>query len=208
MVPGRGRKIVMLYGPPAVGKLTVGKELAKKCSAALFHNHLTHDIAILLLGDNSSFESRRRFACRLRLSAIALLLESDPRDIITTFCYEGPHDDWYIDGLKALCAEHQATPYFIQLKARNDQLMGRVENADRRAFRKVNSGEQLAAILERCGYRIPICADNHLCMDTSDLLPDEVAGEVMEWLETPQCRDVRSVCGVLAAAPEGTFHNP
>ncbi|ABM34262.1 AAA family ATPase [Paracidovorax citrulli] len=208
MVPGRGRKIVMLYGPPAVGKLTVGKELAKKFSAALFHNHLTHDIAIVLLGDNSSFESRRQFACRLRLNAIALLLESDPRDIITTFCYEGPHDDWYIDGLKALCAEHQATPYFIQLKARNDQLMDRVENADRRAFRKVNSGEQLAAILERCAYGIPIRADNHLCMDTSDLLPDEVAGEITEWLATPQCRDVRSVCGGLAAVPEGIFQNP
>lgn len=35
--------LVILYGPPAVGKLTVGIELAKLTGYKLFHNHLTTD---------------------------------------------------------------------------------------------------------------------------------------------------------------------
>ncbi|QHQ27580.1 AAA family ATPase [Xanthomonas albilineans] len=177
----RRKKLVMLYGPPAVGKLTVGKEVAKRLSATLFHNHLTYDLATALLDANSSFETRRRFACRLRLDAISLLLESDNRDIITTFCYSGPDDDWYVDALKSLCTNYWTTPYFVQLKARYDQLIDRVENADRRAFEKVNSCDQLAAILKDCAYTVPIRTVNHLCIDTSDLLPGEAAVAIVKW---------------------------
>ena len=34
-------KLVVLYGPPAVGKLTVAKEVARLTGIKLFHNHLT-----------------------------------------------------------------------------------------------------------------------------------------------------------------------
>ncbi|CAD7716434.1 hypothetical protein LMG31886_21160 [Xanthomonas hydrangeae] len=171
----------MLYGPPAVGKLTVGKALANRLSACLFHNHLTYDLAIELLGADSGFDARRQFACKLRLHALALLFKSDSRTIITTFCYGGPEDDWYIDALKTLCADHLITPRFVQLIAQRSQLLERVENIDRRAFGKVNSSSQLSAILQECVYTLAIRADHHLCLDTSMLLPDDAALAIVTW---------------------------
>nr|WP_022974005.1 AAA family ATPase [Xanthomonas maliensis] len=171
----------MLYGPPAVGKLTVGKALARQTSACLFHNHLTYDLATELLGADSGFDARRRFACKLRLHALALLFERAPRTIITTFCYGGPEDDWYIDALKALCAEHRVTPHFVQLTAPRRQLLERVENSDRRAFGKVDNCSQLSAILQQCPYTVPIRADHHLCLDTATLLPEDAARAIMAW---------------------------
>ncbi len=35
---------VLLYGPPAVGKLTVANELAKLTDFKVFHNHLSIDL--------------------------------------------------------------------------------------------------------------------------------------------------------------------
>ncbi|HIJ11483.1 TPA: hypothetical protein HA278_05490, partial [Candidatus Woesearchaeota archaeon] len=35
---------VLIYGPMAVGKLTVAKELVKLTGYKLFHNHLTVDL--------------------------------------------------------------------------------------------------------------------------------------------------------------------
>ena len=41
-------KLVFLYGPPGVGKLTVGKELSAMTGYPLFHNHLVFDLVAAL----------------------------------------------------------------------------------------------------------------------------------------------------------------
>ncbi len=38
--------LVMLVGPPAVGKMTVGHELASRTGLRLFHNHHTIDLVL------------------------------------------------------------------------------------------------------------------------------------------------------------------
>jgi len=38
-------RLLFLYGPPAVGKLTIAKELAWRSGYVLFHNQLTVDFA-------------------------------------------------------------------------------------------------------------------------------------------------------------------
>ena len=35
------KTLVIIFGPPAVGKMTVGSELAKLTGLKLFHNHMT-----------------------------------------------------------------------------------------------------------------------------------------------------------------------
>ena len=42
-------KLVLLTGPQAVGKMTVGQELAKITGLKLFHNHMTIDLALKFL---------------------------------------------------------------------------------------------------------------------------------------------------------------
>ena len=37
-------KLVYIFGPQAVGKMTVGQELAKITGLNLFHNHMTIDL--------------------------------------------------------------------------------------------------------------------------------------------------------------------
>lgn len=37
-------KLVIIFGPPAVGKMTVGFELARLTGLKLFHNHMTIDL--------------------------------------------------------------------------------------------------------------------------------------------------------------------
>lgn len=37
-------KFVLITGPPAVGKMTVGQELAKLTGLKLFHNHMSIEL--------------------------------------------------------------------------------------------------------------------------------------------------------------------
>jgi shikimate kinase len=39
-------KLVILFGPPAVGKMTVGQQLANLTGFKLFHNHMTIELAL------------------------------------------------------------------------------------------------------------------------------------------------------------------
>lgn len=179
---GSQRRLILLYGPPAVGKLTVGKELAQLLPAALLHNHLTYDVAVGLLPPGRSFEVHRRFACRLRLHAMGLLFEYDTRDITTTFCYGGRNDDWYVDKLSSLCRQHGTIPYFAHLTAETENLLSRVENRDRLAFGKVNSRTRLAEILRGNGYTTSIQSARHVRLDTSTLPPRDAAITLMNWM--------------------------
>jgi hypothetical protein len=38
--------LVVLFGPPAVGKMTVGLELERLTGLRLFHNHMTVDLVL------------------------------------------------------------------------------------------------------------------------------------------------------------------
>ncbi|KAA1807131.1 hypothetical protein FXB61_003723 [Bacillus cereus] len=37
-------KLILIFGPQAVGKMTVGQELATLTGLKLFHNHMTIDL--------------------------------------------------------------------------------------------------------------------------------------------------------------------
>ena len=61
-------KLVIIYGPPATGKLTVANELAKITKFKIFHNHLTVDLlnSLLEFGTDSYFN----FSDKIRLELL------------------------------------------------------------------------------------------------------------------------------------------
>ena len=42
-------KLILIFGPQAVGKMTVGQELATLTGLKLFHNHMTIDLVSPIL---------------------------------------------------------------------------------------------------------------------------------------------------------------
>ena len=45
-------KLILLYGPPASGKLTIAKKLSELTGIPLFHNHLSRDLVENIYGSN------------------------------------------------------------------------------------------------------------------------------------------------------------
>src|SRR6266852_4000919 len=62
-------RLVVLYGPPGVGKLTVGSELSELTGFKLFHNHLTVNLVCRLLLEKK--KDWNRLAARIRLDMFA-----------------------------------------------------------------------------------------------------------------------------------------
>src|SRR5262245_48592263 len=85
-------KLIFIYGPPAVGKLTVARELAGLTGYRLFHNHLTVPVVNAIFGKESENPGRSRLLKQLRVLSMTAAAEAGI-DLIFTAAYSGGEAD-------------------------------------------------------------------------------------------------------------------
>jgi len=75
-------KLIIIFGPPAVGKMTVGKELSKITNLKLFHNHMSLELV------NNFYDfgtpDFRRLSREIRFSIFRSVAASDLEGLIFT----------------------------------------------------------------------------------------------------------------------------
>ena len=116
---------VVIFGPPAVGKMTVGYELAQLTGFKLFHNHMTIDLVLNFFPfDHPQFgtlvgEFRRRI-----LEEVAV---SDLPGLIFTYVWalDDPRDKACIDQYAAIFCDQGGDVYFVELEAEQAERLRR-----------------------------------------------------------------------------------
>ncbi|GGE39838.1 hypothetical protein GCM10011391_18310 [Pullulanibacillus camelliae] len=109
-------KFVLLFGPQAVGKMTVGQELAKITDLKCFHNHMTIDLLVPLFGYSSEMW---RLCHLIREEIFKTTAKSDLYGMIfTTVWAFNDRKDW--DSVEKICQIFRAEGieiYFVELEA-------------------------------------------------------------------------------------------
>lgn len=83
-------KLILIYGSPTVGKLTVANKIVKQTDFKVFHNHLTIDaVAPVFEFGNAPFW---KLVHRFRIQTIAEAARQK-QNLIYTFCYAKDSDD-------------------------------------------------------------------------------------------------------------------
>jgi chloramphenicol 3-O-phosphotransferase len=176
--------IVVLYGPPASGKLTVAKKLAALTGFTLLHNHLIADLASSLFPygtrEYSDLASAVRHAC---LSA-ALSSKSIP-GLILTFAYgvetyKGKDDDLFIKTLLRLAKRHHGKAHFVKLECSTPVLMRRLNNSLRRKFKKLTAPNVLRRVLNQRKVRSSIPFAESFVIDTGKTASGRAARLIRE----------------------------
>jgi hypothetical protein len=116
---------VVIFGPPAVGKMTVGYELAQLTGFKLFHNHMTIDLVLNFFPfGHPQFgklvgEFRRRI-----FEAVAA---SDCAGLIFTYVWalDDPADKACIDEYTAIFRQQDGEVYFVELEAQRAERLKR-----------------------------------------------------------------------------------
>jgi broad-specificity NMP kinase len=141
-------KIVFIYGPPGVGKLTTAKELAKLTGYRVLHNHLTVDLVTAV------FDFRDPIAARLvnkyRLDMVKNAAEAKVNGLILTMSYariEG--DDKWIKDLIKMAKTHKSIIYFVQLYADKSTLEKRIKLESRRHYKKIKNVKLLNSLMAK-----------------------------------------------------------
>lgn len=127
-------KLVFIFGPQAVGKMTVGQELAKITELKLFHNHMTIDLLVPLFG----FTPEMWELChRFRQEIFKTYAKGGQYGLIFTAVWAfDQQEDWdYTDRMCRIFRSAGAEIYFVELEADVAVRLNRNRSAHRLAVK-------------------------------------------------------------------------
>jgi broad-specificity NMP kinase len=123
------KDLIIIFGPPAVGKMTVGRALEKITGYKLFHNHMSIDLALNFFDYED--DSYRPLVEGIRELVFKSFLKGDDKGLIFTFVWDLA-DEYgfnYIDCLKELGYR----VHLVELKASISALVVRNKSEKRLA---------------------------------------------------------------------------
>ena len=108
--------LIIIFGPPAVGKMTVAQKLSNLVGAKVFHNHLLID----LLTKFFDFKSTP-YTHLIKIFRLNLLRELSKNNISTIFTFawdfKYSHDTKQVFFINELFAKYGNQVYFVELEA-------------------------------------------------------------------------------------------
>ena len=189
--------LLIVLGPPAVGKMTVGRAIADRSDFRLFHNH--HSIEMLLDVFDYGTPPFRTLNTEIRSRVIEEAAASGV-DLVFTYVM-GLDEQDEADYLERLARPYGADVAVVELVADLDTRLVRnrteLRLAEKKSKRDVEWSDDNVRELE-ADYRMTsepgrdapgeqlLARWPHLVVDNTDLPPGEVADRVLAWIATEQ----------------------
>lgn len=181
-------KLVIIFGPHAVGKMTVGQELSKITGLKLFHNHMTIDIVSDLFENMP--DERGRLTGLFRKEIFEAYSKSVEYGMIFTFMWAlDAIADWdYLKNVEEIFAARNAEIYYVELEADFDLRIERNKTENRLlnkpTKRDIKRSEEIFRKLES-QYRLnsfdgEIKKDHYIKINNTDLSPEIVAAMIKD----------------------------
>ena len=168
--------LVYLYGPPGVGKLTIGRAVAEGTGFRLFHNHLAVDLAAALFPrETPAYFDLIREVRGAGFTAAA----REGVSLVATGVHR--NTDAYIVAMRRLMTpvlELGGKPLFVQLTCERDEWLRRVQSADRVLLKKITDPAFAVSFMERFDLLTRMPFEPHLTIDTTHHQPAEVARQI------------------------------
>ncbi len=169
--------LIVIYGPPASGKLTIAQQLADITGYKLFHNHLTVDAA------DSLFEWMSppfvKYCQESRILGIKLAMENNI-SLITTLAY-APEDRDFVLRIQGL-------PYYytdininwVKLITPMKELKKRVIAKSRQKYKKIRTVKGLNKFCNQYDAFQSIPLVDSIEVNTTKLNPKEAAEYIVK----------------------------
>ena len=170
--------LVFIHGAPAVGKLTVARELASLTGFPLFHNHLTVDLVSSLFAFGTPSFVRLRE--QIWLAAFAEAARND-LSLIFTFNPERTVNEEFIQNTIDVVETSGGRVVFVELTCSEAELERRMEEPSRKEFGKLASLEQYRKLKSAGAFDFPKLP-SEISVDTTNQSPAVTAKVISDHL--------------------------
>ncbi|MGX7676200.1 hypothetical protein [Plantactinospora sp. DSM 117369] len=125
--------LLFIIGPPAVGKMTVGEQIAARTGLRLFHNHLAIEPVLRFFPFGSP--PFGRLVDRFRRDLIEEVAASDLPGLIFTYvwAFDLPEDERAVDQFAEPFRRRGGRVLFLELEAAQEERLQRNQGASRLA---------------------------------------------------------------------------
>lgn len=180
-------KFVLIFGPQAVGKMTVGQALENKTELKLFHNHMTIELLEPFFGFSPEMW---RLTNLFRMEIFQEVANSDLDGLIFTYVWAfDQQEDWnYVEKMCEIFESNGASIYFVELEADLNERLERNKSQNRLKHKPtkrniVTSEANLKQSMQK--YRLnslegEIKKENYIRINNTHLNADEVANMIKE----------------------------
>ncbi len=165
-------KLVVIYGPPGVGKLTVARQLEKITGFMVLHNHLTVDLISGILSMNH--KAFWKYVGKYRLELIRLAAKENVNGLIITTVYV-KEDEGHMRKIIGIVKRHHGELCFVQLYCNADVLRKRLKEPSRKQYLKLRSVAKLDTLMSEKNLLAPMGFVKTLRIDNTHISPERTA---------------------------------
>ena len=169
-------KLLIIYGAPAAGKLTIATEVARRTGFKLFHNHVSIDCVKPVFDFGT-----RPFLTMIETIRFAMIAEAarEGVDLIHTFVYALGEDDEHFAKLIASAEDNGGEVQLVLLKCEPDELKARIGNDSRVRIGKLSDPDAVDGSLKKYDLRSTYPGRKSLVIDTTATTVDEAAEQII-----------------------------
>lgn len=184
-------EFILIFGPQAVGKMTVGQELEKITELKLFHNHMTIELVSPFFSYGT--KAGKRLVNLFRQEIFEEVSNSDLKGLIFTYVWAfDQKSDWdYVDKVCKIFELKGGVIYFVELEADFEERLQRNKSPHRLEQKPTKrniefSEQELRGTMEK--YRLnsqdgELKKENYIRINNTNLKPEEVAKIIKEKFE-------------------------
>lgn len=169
-------KLLIIYGAPAAGKLTIATEVARQTGFKLFHNHVSIDCVKPVFEFGS--KPFLRMIETIRYATIAEAAREGV-DLIHTFVYASGEDDEHFAKLIASAEDHGGEVHLVLLKCDAEELKTRIGNDSRVRIGKLTDPDAVDRSLTKYDLRSTYPGRDSLVIDTTAATIEDAAAKII-----------------------------
>lgn len=175
-------RLIVVHGLPAVGKLTVARELAQLSGWRLFHNHLVVDalLAVFKFGSPPFIELRER----MWFEVFAAASRDQVEGLIFTFNPETTISDEFLPRLTKESSDRDDELVFVELTCAESEIERRLSAPSRHSTQKLTSLELYQKLRREGTFDRPVMPASPYTFATDNTSPRETAVRIWSALNS------------------------